>query len=120
MTFIHWLSIACGGFIGAILRYQLTERLNHAHSKYPMGTWLVNMVGSFIIGVCAALHMSVEWKMFIIAGMLGAFTTYSTVQKELFTIWQQQQYRTFWKYGLWTYGGGLVCVTVGYMVGQFV
>lgn len=118
MTLLHWILVACGGFIGAILRFQLTERLNRQSVDYPLGTWLVNMVGSFIIGLLVALPLSMEWRLLIIAGGLGAFTTYSTLQKELYTMWQQGKYKMFLKYVLGTYGVGLLLVAAGYLIGR--
>lgn len=116
MTLIHWIFVACGGFIGAIFRYHITSHFNAKTENFPIGTWLVNMTGSFAIGLPTALPIGLEWKLLFIAGGLGAFTTFSTVQKELLFMWKQQSYRMFLRYALLTYGGGLICVTIGYLL----
>lgn len=118
MTLIAWFYVACGGFLGAILRFHITKKLNTENAYYPIGTWLVNVIGSFAIGLLTALSIGFEWKLFLIAGGLGAFTTYSTVQKELLKLWQQGYKGQCILYGLWTYGGGLCCVVIGYTIGH--
>jgi fluoride exporter len=73
-----------GGFIGTVLRYLvqiLTERL--MASTFPLGTMIVNIVGSFLIGIIFAFSekgnlMGPEWRIFLAVGICGGFTTFST------------------------------------------
>lgn len=69
------LHVALGGAIGASLRYLVVTSV-----AFPFGTMVVNVVGSFIMGV--ALVMMVEkgldrWVPFVMVGVLGGFTTFS-------------------------------------------
>lgn len=83
--------IGAGGAVGAIARYYLTMLVNqwstsHAYSYLP-GTLMVNVLGSFLMGVAFALFsqqliQSENLRLFIIVGMLGAFTTFSTFSLE--------------------------------------
>ncbi len=76
--------IAAGGALGALARYwsaNLVTQFMGAH--FPYGIMLVNVVGSCLIGVAFVLlveKVSAEtlWRPFIIVGVLGAFTTFST------------------------------------------
>ncbi len=80
--------IAIGGAAGALSRYgiaQLSRGLVYQH--WPLGTFLVNIVGSFLIGMAfvaiterGALHP--DWRYILIVGFLGAFTTFSTFSLE--------------------------------------
>ena len=75
------LLVGVGGFIGAIARYGLTGLAQRLTSSFPLGTLLVNLLGSFLLGFLATLFIdrvmvSSELRVFALIGILGAFTTY--------------------------------------------
>jgi fluoride exporter len=77
--------IGAGGFIGAILRYLavLSMQVFKTRHNIPLGTLLVNVVGCLLIGVLAVAAensklLSAETRNFLVVGVLGAFTTFST------------------------------------------
>ncbi|MFD2762394.1 fluoride efflux transporter CrcB [Lentibacillus juripiscarius] len=77
-----WL-VGLGGSLGAGTRYWLGRVLANKNSgHFPVGTWLVNVAGSFLLGVLFDLHLNGsigEWLwLFAGAGFCGAFTTFST------------------------------------------
>ena len=75
------LLVGIGGFFGAIARYWLGKRIMAwSGSRFPVGTWAVNLSGSFLLGMLAGMHGNVpEWApLFLGTGFLGAFTTFST------------------------------------------
>jgi CrcB protein len=81
--------IGLGGFIGAVMRYTLGGWIQAATGSYrlPFGTLGVNVLGSFLIGVLATLVrtrglMTAETRGFVLIGMLGALTTFSTFSYE--------------------------------------
>ncbi|MGB1801133.1 MAG: fluoride efflux transporter CrcB [Gammaproteobacteria bacterium] len=85
---IQLLSIAAGGAVGALLRFWFSSGAHYLLGKgFPYGTLLVNVLGSFIIGVVYVLiiekgQLSEDWRAFLIIGSLGAFTTFSTFSLE--------------------------------------
>ena len=81
-----WLAIAAGGALGAMARHALnllvTQRL--AATAFPAGIFIVNVLGSFVIGLIAGalaanrLHLTQPVRAFLIIGFLGGFTTFSS------------------------------------------
>lgn len=89
MTYSTILAVGIGGFLGAIARVYVVHLANKTFiSDFPYGILAVNVVGSFLIGVCFALfavyNFSAETKSFLTSGFLGALTTYSTFAIESF------------------------------------
>ncbi len=92
---MQWLAIALGGALGSVLRFAavgyLTPLFNY---RFPLGTFVVNIVGSFLIGVAYVLlvektTLSAEWRLFFITGVLGGFTTFSAFSLELLKLFQE-------------------------------
>lgn len=93
MRLIGW--IAAGGAVGALARYGvmvLAAQLWGA--AFPWGTLTVNVVGSFILGVLIEAFALV-WsagegvRAFLVVGMLGAFTTFSTFSLDVVTLYER-------------------------------
>lgn len=88
------LLVAFGGSIGAVLRYLISIFMIQVFgSSFPFGTLLVNVIGSFFMGVIYALgqmsHISPEFKALIGIGLLGALTTFSTFSNETLLLMQE-------------------------------
>lgn len=79
-----WLAIACGGAGGALCRWWLSSTVQRwAGRDFPWGTLVVNVVGSFAMGLLAVLlverlALGPAWRAGLLIGFLGAFTTFST------------------------------------------
>jgi len=91
------LSVGIGGFIGAILRYSISNWVNTlSSSNFPYGTLTVNMIGSFFIGFLflyfQQINLSPYQKFLLITGLLGALTTFSTFSLDTVLLMQQEQY----------------------------
>ncbi len=77
-----------GGGVGSVLRYVLASAVQHAApGPFPSGTILVNVVGSFAVGLVGALGLeraaiSPEARVFLMVGLLGGFTTFSSLAWE--------------------------------------
>lgn len=81
------LFVALGGSIGAVFRYLISIFMVQLFgSAFPFGTLLVNILGSFLMGVIYALgqvsEVSPEIKALVGVGLLGALTTFSTFSNE--------------------------------------
>lgn len=89
LFFAEFLMVGAGGFLGSGLRYTLVisvQRLFPATS-FPYGTVTVNLIGCFLIGYLATTLETRELaepalKLFLLAGLLGGFTTFSAFSYE--------------------------------------
>lgn len=90
-------SVAAGGAVGAVARYSLSawfNRVFEVHHTVHIGTLLVNVIGSFIMGVVFVYIVEREvWhphlKGLIMVGMLGAFTTFSSFSLEAVNFYER-------------------------------
>jgi CrcB protein len=84
-----------GGFFGALARYGLSALVHrYAPQSFPFGTLVVNVLGCLIIGVLMALIEQRQWfapnlRLFLLVGLLGSFTTFSTLGYETFALLEQ-------------------------------
>lgn len=75
------LAVALGGAVGAALRYLVDRAVGaRRNATLPLGTVLVNVLGSFVLGVVSGLGMLLptEWSLALGTGLCGGFTTFST------------------------------------------
>lgn len=91
---LNWsmvLAIGLGGFLGSIARAYAVHFTNRFFPlDFPLGVLLVNLIGSFIIGILFSYFsnytVSVNLKAFLTTGFLGALTTYSTFAIESYLL----------------------------------
>lgn len=121
VDFIKICVVGAGGFLGASTRYVITTVLQSkvTTSDFPYGTYLVNILGCFLIGFLLALFSLKNWgdeqvRLFLFAGILGGFTTFSTFANDSYLLFKEGEMLL----GLMNVGGqvilGLLFVWVGY------
>jgi CrcB protein len=81
------LAIGIGSFLGGIARYLLSQFIqNKFLSTFPFGTLSVNIIGCLLIGVIFGLSergsVTMVWRLFLVTGFLGGFTTFSSFSNE--------------------------------------
>lgn len=107
-----------GSAIGAVLRYLVTKINILKISNYNIGaTFLVNIIGSFMLGVTFKNFGNVSLIYSLIGtGICGGLTTFSTFNSEIIGLIYEKKVYTAVRYGLFSYGIGLICCLIGYLV----
>src|SRR5215813_772956 len=84
---VKYLVIGLGGFLGANARYLVGGWAQQKWGpSFPYGTFIINVSGSFILGLFATLAVRYawndQWRLLIAIGFVGAYTTFSTFEYE--------------------------------------
>ena len=109
-----------GGGLGSVLRFLIsnyTQKLWNI-KDFPIGTFTVNVLGCFLIGIATAYFLKVDnyLKFLIIAGFCGGFTTFSTFSIENFSLWQEGNYGILALYIVLSFVLGLLATYAGFAV----
>ena len=113
------LIVALGGAIGTVLRFLLSRSIQGSIlSAFPYGTWAVNVLGCLLIGIFYALSARVAWvsgdmKLFLMVGLCGGLTTFSTFCNENLTLLRDGHPLTAALYASASLATGLLAVYAG-------
>lgn len=113
------LLIAIGGALGSVGRYLLsTVILEMTTPFFPYGTFAVNLVGCAAFGAIAGaaqhrLPITVEWRAFLLVGVLGGFTTFSTYAFDSVTLMRDGQWNLALVNMIGQLAGGVMALWVG-------
>jgi fluoride exporter len=87
---MYWsiLAVGIGGALGSLFRWFLGIRLNAVFPLLPLGTLASNVIAGYVIGVAVAFFgrwpgLAPEWRLFVITGLMGGLSTFSTFSAEV-------------------------------------
>ncbi|MCR4783528.1 MAG: fluoride efflux transporter CrcB [bacterium] len=94
---LNCLAVGVGGFLGSVARYLLGMMLARESCAFPFNTFVINVSGSFLIGVIAALslknpNIDPRLVLMIKVGLCGGFTTFSTFSLETLKLLETGSY----------------------------
>jgi CrcB protein len=117
------VGIAVAGCLGALARYGLDGLVSRRASTFPWGTFVVNVSGSFLLGVVATVlgeRLAVApWVRGSVAiGFLGAYTTFSTLELESYRLLETRSYALAGANLLASVAAGLVALYGGVVLGR--
>ena len=116
------LLVGMGGFIGSIARFWVSKLNIYLHFlSIPLGTLTVNIVGSFIIGIITGISskselISPSLRLFLMVGICGGFTTFSSFTNENLTLFQNGQILSAFIYSGLSIFLGFLAVYLGFVI----
>lgn len=123
-SFAKILSVAVGGALGAVARHLVNvSPLARTFEHFPLPTFLINISGSFLIGFLLILFtdrvaVSESVRLALIVGFLGAFTTFSTYEMEIFGLAKQKLFGMAVVYMALSIVAGFVAVAAGVAIAR--
>lgn len=121
MTYL-WLIV--GGVCGALCRYHAARLIQARTARnFPLGTWVINLSGSFMLGLLLGILQRYPWLPRGVLGPLfgtgfcGAYTTFSSFAFETIQLWRQGQARDALVNALGQPLFGGVCAWLGLWIG---
>lgn len=116
------LAVAGGGAIGSVARYVVGVVMLRSSSGFPLSTLLINVAGSFFIGLFARLFDAPDehqvLRVALTVGICGGFTTFSTFSAETVTMLQQGKVGRAALYVMVSLVAGVLATFAGLMVGR--
>lgn len=116
---MEYLWVGIGGFLGANARFAMTRLVaDRLGSGYPWGTFLVNLVGAFLIGILLTVLTDRAvpdpfWRLILAVGFLGGYTTFSSYTFEAVALARDGEWATAGIYVLGSNVLGLAACAVG-------
>jgi fluoride exporter len=100
--YLSILAVGIGGALGSLFRWFLAIRLNGVFPALPLGTLAANLIAGYVIGVAVAFfarnpNLAPEWRLFVITGLMGGLSTFSTFSAEV--VQRLQEGRLGWAAG---------------------
>ncbi len=112
--------VGIGGFLGSISRYGVTLLFAKYSTQFPLSTFLVNIIGSFLIGIFYAFTEEIpplmQTRLFLTTGFCGGFTTFSAFTSENLSLLQKGEYVLFFIYVITSILIGILAVLAGILV----
>lgn len=95
-SWTHWCAVGVGASVGAWIRWLLQLAFNPLFPQLPLGTYLSNAIGGFLIGLAVESFtgnpsVPPEVRLLVITGFLGGLTTFSAFSAEAVGLLQKQQ-----------------------------
>ena len=93
LSFKYFIAVVIGGALGAVARYLMMIGVGHWFGHgFPFATVFVNVIGAFLLGSFVQISAlfwspSPELRIFITVGVLGSFTTFSTLALDVYMLW---------------------------------
>ena len=114
----HFILVFLGGGLGSVLRYIISKYLNTSQTGIPYGTFLVNILGSLLIGLILGFAiknntLSQNQTLFLATGFCGGFTTFSTFAFENHLFLKTGDFSTFAIYTISSFILGFLSVFLG-------
>jgi CrcB protein len=106
--------VGAGGVVGAVARHLVSEAVEI--EAFPLGTLVVNVVGSFVLGAATFLSPGDDLLLFVGTGACGSFTTFSSFSVAVVQLWEEGEYLVSAGYAAVNLLGALAAIGVAWLV----
>lgn len=115
----QFAAVGFGAAIGAWLRWGLAAWLNGKSPSFPLGTLAANLVGGYLIGLAIAFFLArddlaPEWRLFVVTGLLGGLTTFSTYSAEVTGLAMRGEHAAAFLLAMTHLAGSLILTAAGF------
>lgn len=119
MNAVEWTALIVGGGLGAGARYVVDGAIMRGRRGiFPVGILVVNVIGSFLLGLLTGIpHLAPAWLAILGTGVLGGFTTFSSVAVETVLLARRRRRDWAWVNLVGTFVLCLVAAAVGLTIG---
>ncbi|HEY4327761.1 MAG TPA: fluoride efflux transporter CrcB [Mucilaginibacter sp.] len=121
-----WILIFVGGGLGSVCRFLVSRWITGIFAPvFPYGTFIVNITGCFLIGFFVFYFTegrfgmaTVPWRLFLVTGICGGYTTFSSFSYENVTLIQNQQILSFLAYTFGSIALGFLATYTGIVLAK--
>ncbi len=111
--------VALGAVFGVLARFLFSRWMKKRWPMdFPLATLLINLSGSFLLGMLVGSGAGSHWQLLIGTGFMGSYTTFSTFKLENIELHLKQQHKVLIGYVCLSYVGGIVLAGVGLWLGH--
>ncbi len=119
----HILLVFIGGGTGSVARYMISKLLNQSNYAIPYGTFVINIIGSFCIGIILGLSLknntlSQNTVLLLATGFCGGFTTFSSFAYENHVMLKNGDLFNFLVYTVGSFTLGILAVFLGMLLSK--
>jgi len=119
--YTNFLSVSIGAAFGVLARVLSTNWIKKKWTRsFPLATFIINILGSFLLGLITALRFTTTFSLLIGTGFMGSFTTFSTFNVESIELLRIKNYKPFFCYIGASYILGIVAAFVGIVMGDLI
>ncbi|EST12557.1 fluoride efflux transporter FluC [Sporolactobacillus laevolacticus] len=116
---INGIMVAIGAVFGVLGRATLSKQIDREkHVPFPIATFSINMIGCFILGFVVALPLEQHFLLLLTTGLIGTFTTFSTLNAENMKLLREKKFALFLCYAGGTYVFGILLIYAGLAAGH--
>ena len=112
------MAVCLGGLIGTFLRYLMNAYIKQ--DAFPFATGAINIIGCLLIGLfmgyAIRTEASIGWRLFLVTGLCGGFTTFSAFAWENIQLMQQGRWAALLMYTLGSIILGFLAVFIGFQI----
>ena len=109
--------VGIGGMAGSIIRYIISKNISHIYDSFPLGTFVVNIIGCLLAGILFKYislnkEINIDLSLFLIVGFCGGFTTFSAFTIDSINLLNENKFLLFFSY---TILSSIVCILFCYI-----